>query len=402
MPTLYTDIDELFSFEAFHKKAGRHPRPEDLTPLKKQCMLVDKNKIQWIGSKNKIPKKWKCREVSLKGKKIYPGFVECHTHLVFAGDRTQEFELRQGGASYQEISAAGGGIANTVQSTRKASLSQLVNTGLKRAQIFYDQGVRTLEAKSGYGLNTNYEIKILKAQQEIAKKMAKKMKLVSTYLGPHSKSPEFSELSDYLEKILMHDLVEVQKKKLAQRVDIFVEKGFFTKDQARKYLTTAKSMGFDLTVHAEQLSHNGGLQLAMEMGALSADHLVHARDQDIVALAKSKTTAVLLPTSDYYLKIPYPRARKMLDVGARVALATDFNPGSSPTQDLAFVGLLARMEMKMSLAEVWCAYTVSAAHALGLNHQVGCLLPGFEARFFTTEAEPSHFFYSVGSHKNLL
>lgn len=334
------------------------------------------------------------QEINLKGALVLPGFVECHTHLVFAGNRGFEMEMKFQGRSYQDIAAAGGGILSTVKSTRAASLEELRKSARKRIQNFICQGVTTLEIKSGYGLDFATEIKMLEAVPSDMK-----IDIVKTFLGAHAKSPEHSNYDDYLKDLVEKYLPEVKKRKLASRVDIFIEKGFFEKDSSKAYLEKAKAMGFGITIHADQLSLSGGTEVATELAAHSADHCIQVGDAEIEKLAKSGTVAVLLPAADLYLKCPYPPARKMLDAGVTVALATDFNPGTSPTQDLSLVGMLARREMKMTLDEVVHAYTKGAAKALGLEKDVGSLEEGRKADFTVWDCEEDELFLSVGSIK---
>jgi imidazolonepropionase len=394
--TIFENINELFTFQGFADKAGRRPLEKDYAILKNASMVSSGGRIEWVGPSAKLPAKFKkAKRVSLRGKAVFPAFTECHTHIVFAGERADEYELRQTGMTYSQISESGGGIKKTVLATRKRSIEDLKKIAEKRLLRFLAQGVTTVESKSGYGLDFKSEKKILLVNESLNKNK-KNPRVVSTYLGPHSRPPENQTLEEYLEKITSVDLQKIYKEQLACRADIFIERGFFEKEMALKYLKRAKEIGFDLAIHADQLSHSGGTQLGIDFGARSVDHLVHIQEGEIQALAKSSTTGVALPASDFYLKINYPPARAMIDAGVRVALATDFNPGSSPTQDLAFVGLLARQEMKMTLPEVFSGYTVAAAHALGLENVLGSLSVGKRCDFFVTEASPTDFFYHVG------
>jgi imidazolonepropionase len=359
---------------------------------KNQAFLVSKERIVWMGSKNKIPKKYVVqKEFNLGNKLVFPSFVECHTHTVFAGDRSEEFELRNNGMSYLDIAARGGGILSTVKKTREISKKKLIELSQSRVNEFLRQGVSTLEIKSGYGLDLNSEIKML----EVAQNM-KGPRIVTTFLGAHAKPLESKSYSEYLSYLADSVLPLLKKKKLTDRVDIFIEKGFFETSEAKTYLQLARKLGFQLTIHANQLSLSGGAELAMELGAMSADHVIHLTSETIQNFSKSKTVAVLLPTADLYMKCAYPPARKLIDSGATVALSTDFNPGSCPSQDLMLVGLLARLEMKMTLPEIFQAYTKNAARALGLSHEEGELSVGKYANFICTEANTSDFFYSAG------
>ena len=392
---LVTNISELLTLAPAMNKEGRRVLEADLGLEKNQALYVEKGRIAWIGSHKKIPKKLarqkKLKELSAKGLTVLPGLVECHTHLVFAGSRAAEFEMRNQGVSYQEIARQGGGILSTMKQTRAMSLKNLLEISQKRVNQFAAQGVTTLEIKSGYALDEKNELKMLKVAG-----LLKGPRVVSTFLGAHAKPPEFDSYHDYLDFLRAQVLPKVKKQKLAKRVDIYVENGFFNKDDSREFLKAAQGMGFEVVLHADQLTLSGGADLGVELGALSGDHLLQIEAPQIQKLAKSQVTCVLLPAADLYMRCKYPPARQLIDSGARVALATDFNPGTSPTQDVNLVGLLARLEMKMTLPEVVAAYTVGAAYALNLHSEVGSLELGKSADFMCTARDWRQLFYSVG------
>jgi imidazolonepropionase len=357
------------------------------------AMLVRAGRISWIGPLKSLPKvKLAPQKINLKNQKILPSFIECHTHSVFAGSRADEFELRNTGMSYLEIAARGGGILSTVTQTRAASEKKLLKIAQERINHFMRQGVSTVEIKSGYGLDAKTEIKML----TVANKL-KGARIVTTYLGAHAKPKEFKSYEKYLDDIIKNTLPILKKKNLANRVDIFIEKNFFEKNAGQKYLAEFQKQGFDITIHANQLSQSGGAELALQLNAKSADHVIQLSDDTIQNFGKSKVVAVLLPAADLYMKCDYPPARKLIDAGATVALATDFNPGTSPTQDLMLVGLLARLKMGMTLPEVFKAYTINAARALGIEAEEGSLEVGKQANFICTEADLTDFFYSAGA-----
>jgi imidazolonepropionase len=353
-------------------------------------LIVNKGRIESFSSDD--PSGFFDEEHDGQGQLVLPGFVECHTHLVYAGSRGFEMEMKFQGVPYQEIAQKGGGILSTMRATREASLAQLQELNSKRIQKFLEQGVTTLEVKSGYGLDKANEIKMLESLPENGQ-----LRLIKTFLGAHAKPPEFSSYTEYLQYLVREVLPEIKNRNLAKRVDIFIEKGFFEVAESREYLQRAQQMGFDLTIHADQLSLSGGTSLAIELGAQSADHCLQVSDQEIQSLAKSKTVAVLLPAADLYLKCHYPPARKMLDSGVQVALSTDYNPGTSPTQDLGLVGFLARREMKMTLPEVLRSYTEVAAQALGLENEVGKLAAGFCADFTLWSTDEADLFLEIGN-----
>lgn len=360
--------------------------------LTNQAMVVSHGKVVWIGDQSKLPISFKkIKPTRLKNQLVLPAFIECHTHTVFSGSRADEFEWRNQGMSYLDIAAKGGGILSTVQKTRLATKAELVKTAQERVNRYLRQGVATLEIKSGYGLDLSSEIKMLEVAQQL-----KGPRIITTFLGAHAKPFEFKSYDDYLNYLLLKVLPIVKKKKLSKRVDIFIEKNFFESKQSKKFLIACQKMGFDVVIHANQLTDSGGVDVALDLKARSADHVIHLNKNHFQRWKKSPTVAVLLPTADLYMKCNYPPARKLIDSGVDVALATDFNPGSCPSQDLMLVGLLARLHMQMTLPEVFQAYTINAAKALGIDHEEGLLQSGYRANFIVTGAEISDFFYSAG------
>jgi imidazolonepropionase len=392
---LVTNIGELLSLAPAMKKEGRRILEADLGLAKNQAFYIEKGRIAWMGPQKQIPKtlakQKKLKEFSAKGLTVLPGLVECHTHLVFAGSRAAEFELRNQGMSYQEIAKRGGGILSTMKETRAISPKALQAISQERVNEFISQGVTTLEVKSSYALDLKNEIKCLKVANSL-----EGPRILTTFLGAHAKPPEFETYKAYLDFLQSEVLPKVKKQKLSNRVDIFIENGFFNKDDSREFLKAAKALGFEITIHADQLTLSGGADLGVELGAVSGDHLIQIEAPQIQKLAKSQMTCVLLPAADLYMKCKYPPARKLIEAGARVALATDFNPGTCPTQDVNLVGLLARLEMKMTLPEVINAYTVGAAYALNLQSEVGSLELGKSADFMCIESDWQQLFYSIG------
>lgn len=393
--TLFYNIGQLLTLQRCFKKQGRLINESDLDFISDAYLVISKGKIVWLGSKAeykkvnlKISKK-----VDLGGRNVLPAFVESHTHTIFAGDRADEFEMRQQGASYQEIASAGGGIQSTMKKTRAISEKKLIKETEEKIKKFIRQGVGTLEIKTGYGLTLEEETKLLKLIYKIRKMSP--IFIQPTFLGAHAVAPEYGNAVTALQK-LSAGWKELAKFKPKPIIDIFIDKGFFEPEESYEYLKNGKDLGFPIAVHANQLSEGKACEVAVKLGALSSGHLIKLSDQQISLLAKSEVTCSLLPAADLYLKCDYPPARKLLDQGARVALATDFNPGSSPTQDLALVGVLARLKMKMSLPEVICAYTVGAAYALGLEKQKGHLDISMDADFVVTSKNWKELFYCAG------
>lgn len=397
---LFRGIKELLSFSGVHQKDGRRVVESDLGRITEGCLLVDdEGKIVFVGTESQLRSSSLSDEltqaevIDLNAACVMPAFVEAHTHLVFAGDRKAEFEMRNQGVSYKEIAEKGGGILSTLKQTRAISYSELLEISQERCQNFVNQGVTCLEVKSGYCLDKEGELKMLKVARNL-----QGPKIYSTFLGAHALPPEFKSTEKYLEYLSSEVLPEVIRQKLADRVDIFIEHGFFDAEGAKSYLKQAIEAGLKLNIHADQLSLSGGTSLALSLDAQSADHVIQIDENLVQRLAESQTVGMLLPAADFYLKCDYPPARKLIDQGACVAIATDFNPGSSPTQDLSFVGVLARLEMKMTLPEVLSSYTIGAAKSLGLQNERGSLEVGKVADFIVLNEDWRSLFYQVGHH----
>ena len=403
MVKLFTDIDELLTLKGASKKGGRKVINKDLSIIKKAQILTAKGRIIWVGKKSKLTipllKKLNIRhkeikKISLNNSVVMPGFIESHTHSIFSGQRQNEFELRNKGLSYQQIAEQGGGIVATVKKTRKSSNEQLLLDLKKRLNNFKKQGVVAVEVKTGYGLDLKTELKILRILHKI-----KMLKVVPTYLGPHAVPKEFSSAVEYMDYIVNIVLPKLSSENLLKRADIFVEKGYFSKSLSLKYFDELKKYNIDLTAHIDQLSCSGAVDdFCLNSQIKSLDHLVEVGAKGIRALSKSEVTSVLLPVADFYLQMNYPPARKLIDAGARVALATDYNPGSAPSQDLSFVGVLARLKMKMSLPEVISAYTIGAAYALNLQKDYGSIEVGKKSSFICLDDYYDQLFYNVGYH----
>jgi imidazolonepropionase len=319
--------------------------------------------------------------VDAGGRVVLPGFVDAHTHPVFAGTRVDEFEERSKGATYQEIAARGGGIQSTVNRTRAASLDELVKTGWRYAEWFLRGGTTTVEAKSGYGLSLEDELKILRAIKRLDQETS--LRYVPTFLGAHSVPPEYRARRDeYVSLIVDEMLPQVAQQKLAEFCDVFCEEKVFTTDESWKILSAARCHGLGLRMHADQLSLSGGAKLAAELGTVTADHLEHTDAAGINALKQAGVQPVLLPGSVYALgSSRYPAAREMIDAGLAVVLATDFNPGSSPTPSMTMVLSLAATHMKMTPAEAITAATINAAYSLSRGDKLGSLERGKIADF---------------------
>jgi imidazolonepropionase len=313
------------------------------------------------------------------GRLVTPGLVDCHTHLVFGGFRQHELPLKLAGADYMEILAAGGGILSTVEATRAADPTKLYYKAVHFLCEMYDHGTTTVEAKSGYGLDFETELKQLQVVADLQQDPFVPQ-IVSTFMGAHAVPPEFKGNTDGFVDLLINEIIpKIAKTGLAQFCDIFCEQNVFDIDQSRKILQAAKNHGFKIKIHADEIVDLGGAALAAEIGAISAEHLIAASDENLQKLAKSGTIAVLLPTTSFYLGKPYAKARKMLDLDIPVAIASDFNPGSSPNFNLQSSMTLAYLQYRMTPAEILTATTLNAACALDLGHSKGSIELGKDA-----------------------
>ena len=349
-------------------------------------MLIRDGKIDIVGPSDEIERQaGDAQVVDAKGRVVLPGFVDAHTHLVFAGNRLDDFERRARGESYEQIAAANGGIWSTVEKTRAASDVDLFEQAKKHVRWFLKCGTTTVEAKSGYGLTVNDELEILRTIQRVTQETP--LECVPTFLGAHA-IPREHQTPEYVDLIVNEMLPRVAKDKLAEFCDIFCERGYFDLEQSRKILTAAKKLGLKLRMHADQLTNSGAAKLAAELGATTADHLEKTDERGIAAMKSANVQPVLLPGSVYALgSTCYPRAREMMEAGLAVVLATDFNPGSAPTPSMPMVLSLACTQMKMSPGETITASTINAAHSLGRGDKIGSLEAGKLANFAIFDCE---------------
>ena len=358
----------------------------ELAIIRDGGMLVRDGTIESVGPSDEMEKNVGDAEiVDACGRSVMPGFVDAHTHLVFAGNRLDDFERRARGETYEQIAKAGGGIWSTVEKTRAASERDLLAQVKKHANWFLRCGTTTAEAKSGYGLTVNDELKILRVLRQLKEEVP--LEIVPTFLGAHAVPRELSP-DEYLDIVVGEMLPRVTAEKLAEFCDVFCERGYFEVDRSRKILSAAEKHGLSLRGHVDQLTNSGGAKLMAEMGATTADHLEQTDEQGIAALKKANVQPVLLPGSVYALgSSRYPRTREMIEAGLAIVLATDFNPGSSPTPSMPMVLSLACTQMKMSPAEAITASTVNAAYSLNRGDSIGSLEPGKVANFAIFDCE---------------
>jgi imidazolonepropionase len=380
IPTLISGASQILTLR------GRGPRRGDglanVAIVKNAAVLIADSLIAAVGPRAQVeahPLARGAQQIDAAGQVVLPGFVDSHTHLIHAASRADEYELRITGASYEEIAKRGGGILNSVVKLRGASSDALKQRAHLALKQFAAYGTTTVEAKSGYGLDLVSELKILKLHKELSAEQP--LDIVSTFLGAHVIPGEFrtrpSGAKDYISLLIDKLIPDIASQKLAEFCDVFCERGAFSVAQSKQILEAGKRYGLRPRVHAEQLSHTGGTQLAVRLGAASCDHLEKINRADIRALAKSKTTATLLPGCDFHLGLKqYAPARELIDARAIVALATDYNPGTSPTVSMPMILSLACNQLRMTPAEAITAATINSAYSLGRDKQIGSLEVG--------------------------
>ena len=367
------NASELVTCSGFAAKRGTEM--SDLGIIPDGALVVESGIIQKIGKTEEVKHDLDVTGyeiIDASGKTVLPGFIDSHTHFVFGGYRADEFSWRLKGMSYMEIMAQGGGIVSSVEATRKATKGELEALGKKRLDSMLSFGVTTVEGKSGYGLDYTTEIRQLMVMGELD--ATHHVDIVRTFLGAHAVPREFGGNEEGLVEYLIQEVLpDVAKGKLAEFCDVFCEKGVFSIDQSRRLLENARSLGLQLKVHADEITPLGGTELAVELGAISADHLLHASDRGIREMADAGVVATLLPITAFSLKEPYARARFMIDNGCAVALASDFNPGSCYSESIPLIFALATIYMGMSPEEAVSALTINGAAAIGREKKVGSL-----------------------------
>ena len=383
MAILIHNANEVLTLQSTVQGPRRREQMSELGLRENVSILIEGNRIMMVASLEEIKEQFPhlvdgAEVIDARGKIVMPGLVDCHTHLVHGGTREHELNMRLAGKSYMEIMNAGGGIHYTTTKTREASFDELYEKTYQHLNDFLRHGITTVEAKSGYGMNWETELK----QLEVVKKLQQEhaVDVVSTFMGAHAVPKEYKGNEDAFVKLLVEEMIpKVAELGLAEFNDVFCEKGVFTPAQSRLILEAGKAYGLTPKIHADEIEPYEGAELAAEVGAISAEHLLVASDEGIEAMAKAGTIAVLLPGTAFFLRAPYARGRLMVDRGVPVAISTDFNPGSSPTISLPFIQNLACMNMGMTMEEVLCATTINAAHAINRGDVVGSLEPGKQA-----------------------
>jgi imidazolonepropionase len=395
---LLKNATQVVTCQSDGKKSGKK-QMNAIGLLENTSVLIEDDVIQAIDSFEQLKEDYDldtCEVIDCNGKTITPGFIDSHTHIVFGGYRADEYQWRLEGMDYMEIMNKGGGIANSVNATKEESFDQLYQSGIKRLNKFAEFGVTTVEGKSGYGLDKDTELKQLKVMKQL--NIDHPLDIVPTFLGAHSVPQAYKGKEDeFIDFIIEEVLPEVTENNLAEFCDIFCEDNVFTVDQSRKLLLEAQAMGLASKIHADEIVQLGGAELAAEINATSADHLLQASDAGIKALAAQGVVATVLPATAFSLQEDYARARDMIDQGCAVALASDFNPGSCHTQSTPLLIALATIKMKMTIEETINALTINAAAAVNREETLGNIEVGKKADLLIHEF-PSYQFlaYYIG------
>ncbi|WP_196893344.1 imidazolonepropionase [Aureivirga marina] len=399
MTTLFLNIKELLQTEDAPRKMVSGAEMKNLPTIKNAYLLIEDDEIRDFGSMENLPKINADKTVDASGKIILPTWVDSHTHIVYAGNREQEFVDRINGLSYEEIANRGGGILNSAKKLQETSEEELFEQSRKRLEEVMALGTGAVEIKSGYGLTLDAELKMLRVIKRL--KETYDLPIKATFLGAHAVPANYKGNKDgYMDYVINEMMPKVAEENLAEFVDIFCETGYFSVEDTDKLLEAGKKYGLIPKIHVNQFTAIGGVQSGVKYEALSVDHLEEMREEDIEILKGSKTMPVALPSCSYFLSIPYTPARKMIDAGLPLALATDYNPGSTPSGNMNFVVATACIKMKMTPEEAINAATINGAYAMGISDTHGSICKGKKANFMLTKEIPSYGFipYSFGSN----
>lgn len=394
MTILFTNINSLVTMAANGALYKAGEQMQDIGEIQHGALCIDDHSIKWVGTASEASAKLENLEliadevIDCTGKTLLPGFVDSHTHMVFAGNRSDEFARRLRGTSYQEIAAEGGGILKTMRSVRESSVEELAATAIQLVLTAMKHGTTAVEIKSGYGLDIESELKQLRAIRLVKEEMP--VHVVATFLGAHDIPPEYRDNRQRYIDILCEEMIPaVAEEQLAEFCDVFTDTGYYTVQETERILLVAQQAGMKLKIHADELTYVGAAELAGKLGCASADHLLNISDDGIDAMRNGNSIGTLLPGTAYFLGLPYAPARRMVQKGMALALATDCNPGSCFTENMQLILSLACTQMKMTMEEALCAATLNGAAAVGLSHTTGSLEPGKSADFLLVSA-PSY------------
>ena len=402
MITLFKNPKQIISVDTCGKNHKRGKSMNDIGLLENHSILVENGKIKNILQNSEIINHNFDKVIDLSNKVLLPGLVECHTHTAFAGSRAEEFRLKLKGINYEEIARKGGGIINTMNAVRECSFDELIDLIKPRIDYFITQGITTLEIKSGYGLSFYDEIKLLQVVKELDNLFP--IAIIPTFLGAHTFPPEYKNDNEKYIEILSNELIPyITEHKLAKFCDVFCESTAFSTAQTERIFEIAIKHGLKLKLHTEQFNRIGGFELGLELGATSVDHLEVLHNNQIELLRASETTAVLLPGVSFFLDYDYAPARALIESNAIVAIASDYNPGSSHISNFQLIMSLAAIKMGMTVEEIFSAVTINAANALNVSDSVGSIEVGKSADFAVFNADNySDIVYNVGKNLNVM
>jgi len=396
---IYKNLNQIITLQSAYKKDGRNLLPSDLSILTDGAVVFSESQIEWVGPSSQLPTKYQGEpQFSLPGYVLTPEIVDSHTHLVFGGDRAQEYADRLNGTSYEEIARKGGGIIYTSNQTNFSLLEDLFHQAVERINKMYSYGVGTIEIKSGYGLNFEKEYELSLLIDRLKKHFHPKIQIFNTFMAAHDVPKSFTNSKQYIDTVVIPLLEKLAPLGIIDAVDIFHELNYFTNDDVETLFTKAAALGIPRKMHADELNNNEGANLGVHFNCLSIDHLLKISDSGIAAIAASSTVATLLPGTAFFLGKQLAPSRKILDAGAKVALASDFNPGSCHCDNLFLIACFSAAQLKLNQAELWAGITLNAAHSLGKNTQ-GAIVPGLSPRFSLFETESvSHLTYNWGKN----
>lgn len=403
MKNIFINIKQLLKAEETPLPLHKGKEMQQIGKIDNAYLIIEDNKFKKFGSMDSISQQEIAKFdeiIDLNNEQIIiPAFIDSHTHIVYAGNREQEYVDKIKGLSYEEIARRGGGILNSAKLLRQTSEDELYNQAKKRVKEIMSFGTSAVEIKSGYGLDTHNELKMLRVIRRLQQTMP--LTIIPTFLGAHAFPPEYKENHKaYVDKIINEMLPRVAEEKLAQNIDVFCDKGFFSLKDTDRILTAAEKYGLTPKIHANELDISGGVQVGVKHNALSVDHLERIGDNEIEALKNSNTMPTVLPGTSFFLNIPLSPARKMIDAGLPVAMASDYNPGSSPSGNMKFILTMACTKYKLLPYEALNAVTINTAYALGISKTHGSITPDKYADFIITKKIPSFEFlpYSFGNN----
>ncbi len=394
MTTILANIASLVTVGTGNAPYLTGERMRNVGEIRDGCVVHDEQAILWVGASTDVPEQFRqgATVIDCTGRTVMPGFVDSHTHMVFAGSRAHEFARRLAGATYAEIAAEGGGILTTMKAVRNASVDELAEVGRRLVDSAVRHGTTTIEIKSGYGLDLASELRLLEAAGRL--KAENRAHIHVTFLGAHAVPPEWKHDPEQYVNIVINDMLPaVAEQGIAEFCDVFTDAGFFDREQSTRILRAAREHGLKLKVHADEIALVGASDMAAELGCISADHLEHSTVAEVRKLRDAGVVCTLLPGTAYTLRLPFPDARMMINEGAIVALATDCNPGSCFTENMQTILSLACIHMGMSIEEAIVAATINGAAALGISHITGSIEPG---------KRPDLVIYDVPSYKDVV